>query len=109
MPVRSAAERIALRSRWVTIAGLVVLSVWAWLFLLREAGGGAMADTWPPVALMWAMMMIAMMLPSAAPERVFVKPTRPATQAAVTAARQVPSNFGHVRSPGSFGAAIRRA
>ena len=67
MPVRSAAERIALRSRWVTIAGLVVLSVLAWLFLLREAGGGAMADTWPPVALMWAMMMIAMMLPSAAP------------------------------------------
>ena len=71
----TAAERIARRGRSVTIVGLAVLSILAWLYLLSGAGLGSMAGMegmaappgWPLVAAMWAVMMIAMMVPSAAP------------------------------------------
>jgi predicted metal-binding membrane protein len=73
--VRTAAERVALRSRAVAIGALAVLTLLAWTYLLSGAGMGSMAGMegppavpgWPIVAGMWAAMMVAMMLPSAAP------------------------------------------
>ena len=66
------AERIALRSRTVTIAGLAVLALLAWAYLLSGAGMPAMADmaaapSFIAVAAMWSVMMVAMMIPAAAP------------------------------------------
>jgi len=67
------AEWIAVRSRTVTLAGLFTLSLLAWLYLLSGAGMepmSGMAGTgpgWPLVAAMWSAMMVAMMVPSAAP------------------------------------------
>ena len=65
-------ERIAARSRAVTIAGLAVLTVLAWAYLLSGAGMPGMAGmTDSPgfaiVAIMWWVMMVAMMIPSASP------------------------------------------
>ena len=62
----------------VTLGGLVLLSLLAWLYLLSGAGmepmggmdgmpGMAAQPGWPIVAAMWAVMMVAMMVPSAAP------------------------------------------
>jgi predicted metal-binding membrane protein len=68
--VRTAAERIALHGRAVTIASLAILTLLAWAYLLNGAGMGgmaAMAPGWPLIFAMWAAMMVAMMLPSAAP------------------------------------------
>ena len=72
MSERTAAERIALRSRAIRIGGLVVLSLLAWLYLASGAGmapmaGMAMTPPWPVVVGMWWAMMVAMMVPSAAP------------------------------------------
>lgn len=72
---RTAVERIVLRGRAVTLAGLAVLAGLAWLYLLRGAGMSPMSDMdvmaaapgWPLVAAMWFAMMVAMMVPSAAP------------------------------------------
>ncbi len=66
------AERIALRSRCVTIAGLAILVLLAWAYLLSGAGMPAMADmaaapSFAAVAAMWSVMMVAMMIPAAAP------------------------------------------
>ena len=67
------AEWIAVRSRTVTLAGLFTLSLLAWLYLLSGAGiepmtgMAGMAPGWPLVAAMWSAMMVAMMVPSAAP------------------------------------------
>ena len=69
------AEHIAARSRAVTLGGLAVLVVLAWAYLLSGGGmgGGDMAGMAmePPgfavVLAMWWVMMIAMMVPSAAP------------------------------------------
>ena len=69
------AERIARGSRAVTLAGLAVLSLLSWLYLLSGAemapmagmAGMAMSPGWPLVVAMWWTMMIAMMVPSAAP------------------------------------------
>jgi len=66
---------MALHDGRVTAASLVLLVVLAWLYLLSGAGihpmGGmnsmAPSPGWPLVAAMWATMMVAMMLPSAAP------------------------------------------
>jgi len=74
MSRHTAAERILLRSRAVTVAGLAVLTGLAWLYLLTGAGmspaggmGAMVVPAWPIVAGMWFAMMVAMMLPSAAP------------------------------------------
>ena len=66
------AERIALRSRAVTIAGLAVLAGLAWVYLLSGAGmsvmfGMATSWTFATVVAMWCVMMVAMMIPAAAP------------------------------------------
>jgi predicted metal-binding membrane protein len=69
------AERIAARSRAVTVGGLAVLVLLAWAFLLGGGGmGGSGMATMamePPgfaiILAMWWVMMIAMMVPSAAP------------------------------------------
>ena len=66
------AERLAARSRAVTIIGLAVLTLLAWLYLLAGAGMGsmtgmAMAPGFPLAAAMWSTMMVAMMVPGAAP------------------------------------------
>ncbi|MGH6706826.1 MAG: DUF2182 domain-containing protein [Sphingomicrobium sp.] len=70
----TAAERIALRARWVTIAGLAVLVLLAWAWLLAGAGmadvamhGVAGAAPFTTIVAMWFVMMVAMMVPSAAP------------------------------------------
>jgi predicted metal-binding membrane protein len=65
------------RERWLVLAGIVAVTALAWLDLWRRAGAGmdmAMPEMTPwsladfGVALaMWAVMMVAMMLPSAAP------------------------------------------
>ena len=75
MSRRTAAERIVLRSRAITLTGLALLASLAWLFLLDGAGMRPMATMsemaaapgWPLVATMWLAMMVAMMVPSAAP------------------------------------------
>ncbi|MDP6709632.1 MAG: DUF2182 domain-containing protein [Alphaproteobacteria bacterium] len=80
-----ALERLLKRDRQIVIAGLVGVSLAAWLYILAGAGmemgempampSGAMmamAPAWTPgyfvlVLAMWWVMMVAMMLPSAAP------------------------------------------
>ncbi len=74
------AERVATRARAVTIAALVILTLLAWAWLLTGAGMSSMTmpmegmpamawdtEQWLIVITMWWVMMIAMMLPSAAP------------------------------------------
>ena len=84
------AETLLQRDRWITIAGIVVLTLLAWWYVLEGAGTGMSTlamTTWqfpPPVpgmampaewsathwlimVLMWWVMMIAMMTPSATP------------------------------------------
>lgn len=66
------AERIALRSRAVSLAGLAALIVLAWLYLFLGAGMSAMAGmpvspSFGTVATMWWVMMVAMMMPAASP------------------------------------------
>ncbi len=83
----STLETVVKRDRWIVLAGLIAITALAWLYMIREAR--AMADTgicqclgmkmsgpdtkpWStfeliPLFLMWAEMMVAMMIPSAAP------------------------------------------
>jgi predicted metal-binding membrane protein len=73
------AERLAKRSHAITLISLAILTLLAWAWLLQGAGMGmgempmdGMAMEWDAerfgiVAAMWWVMMIAMMLPSAAP------------------------------------------
>ena len=73
------AERLARRSRATTLISLTILTLLAWAWLLQGAGMGSsampmdgMTMAWDAerfgiVAAMWWVMMIAMMLPSAAP------------------------------------------
>ena len=86
----SSLEAIFRRDRWVTIAGIVVLTVLSWVYLFGLAanmadmvmdGGGMSAASgamspqltaWSArdfvfMFLMWSVMMVAMMLPSASP------------------------------------------
>ena len=82
MPEPTALEHVLRRDRAVVIGGLLGVTLLAWAYLLL--GAGMTMDTmpamdampastpWSPgyavlVAAMWAMMMVAMMLPSAAP------------------------------------------
>lgn len=91
MPEGPVFERLLKRDRAITLAGLALLCVLAWLYLLQGAGLGmsaremttlslfphrtgaaAMAPVWDPrawalVVGMWWAMMVAMMAPSAAP------------------------------------------
>jgi len=71
-------ERLLVRDRVIVLGGIVGLTALAWLDLLRRAGGMVMDAGLPPytawsvadlgaAAVMWGVMMIAMMLPSAAP------------------------------------------
>ncbi len=95
--------RLLRHDRVLVLAGLAVTVALAWLYLLLGAGlgmdsmpmgGGAMtmtAPTWTPfyaglIFLMWAIMMAAMMLPSAAPTILLVS-----TLTRKTAARGAPS------------------
>lgn len=59
-------ERVARRDRLLVAAGIAALSGLAWLDLLAGAGM-SMAPRFAVVAAMWWVMMVAMMLPSAAP------------------------------------------
>ena len=76
----SVLESLARRDRAVTLAGLAALAALAWLYLVRlgremaDMAAMSMADTDPwtvadagLAAVMWAVMMVAMMLPAAAP------------------------------------------
>ena len=64
-PDLTAGERIAARSRAVTLAALGLLAALAWAYLLS---GAAMASsTFPAAVAMWFVMMVAMMIPAAAP------------------------------------------
>jgi predicted metal-binding membrane protein len=70
-------ESVLRRERWVVVGGVIVVAALAWLDLWRRSRGVmdmAMPDMEPwsaaelgAIVLMWAAMMIAMMLPSAAP------------------------------------------
>ena len=70
-------EGVLRRERWVVVGGVIAVAGLAWLDLWRRARGVmdmAMPDMEPwsaaelgAIALMWAVMMIAMMLPSAVP------------------------------------------
>ena len=64
-PDLTAGERIAARGRAVTLAALGLLAALAWAYLLS---GAAMASsTFPAAVAMWFVMMVAMMIPAAAP------------------------------------------
>lgn len=78
MTAPTTAERIATRSRAVTLAGLALMAAAAWLYLATGAGMAPMvgmagmpdmpaAPGFALVAAMWWVMMVAMMIPSAAP------------------------------------------
>jgi predicted metal-binding membrane protein len=70
-------ERLLARERWLLLAGVAVVTAVAWLDLWRRARGAmdmAMPEMepWAPadlgaIVVMWVVMMVAMMLPSAAP------------------------------------------
>jgi predicted metal-binding membrane protein len=83
-------ESVLRRQRGIAIAGLALVSIAAWAFVLSGSGTGmsigamstwhfpppmdrpAMAGAWPPtwwllIVAMWWVMMVAMMIPSAAP------------------------------------------
>ncbi len=73
MPVASAPESLALanpptRDRVVLWSGIVIITALAWVYLIIMPMG---AQSWfldaTLMFLMWAVMMVAMMLPSAAP------------------------------------------
>ncbi|MEO8142851.1 MAG: DUF2182 domain-containing protein [Betaproteobacteria bacterium] len=84
----TAVEQVLLRERAIVAAGLAALVLLAWFYIWQGAGmgmsaldmtslslfphlrkdmPGEMDTTWPVVAAMWWVMMIAMMTPSAAP------------------------------------------
>jgi predicted metal-binding membrane protein len=78
MSVALAVETLLKRERLVVLAGVVVVAALAWLYLIELATAmGGMADmmalkSWTLtdgalMFVMWAVMMLAMMLPSAAP------------------------------------------
>jgi len=92
MPAIATLERLILRDRLVMGMGLAAITALAWMYLAREAAGmSAMAEEagmhaamgmadprawgltdWFWLFVMWAVMMVAMMLPSAAPVMVLV-------------------------------------
>jgi predicted metal-binding membrane protein len=110
----SVTEEVLRRDRWVVIAGLLVVTTLAWLFMLGGAGTGMSIramTTWqfPPPALpstsqhwslsywalmlaMWWVMMIAMMVPSATPTiLLYARVTRHAQKMGLMEAAVVPT------------------
>jgi predicted metal-binding membrane protein len=91
-PAASALERIVRRDRYLMAAGLAAVTALAWSYLLRSAAamdamsaeaqmhaamGMVMTPAWGLVEwldlfVMWAVMMVAMMVPSAAPVMLLV-------------------------------------
>ena len=72
MLVSTFAERAAKRSRVVTTVALAGLALLAWAYIISGAGmlsmpGMAASPGFATVAIMWWVMMIAMMIPAAAP------------------------------------------
>jgi len=66
--------------RLVVVAAVVVLTVLSWVFLIRGMPTGAMQPPLGALVLMWWLMMVAMMLPSAAPAVLLyarIRQTRP--------------------------------
>lgn len=68
----TALELILRRDRWLVIGALTVVVVLAWIYMLAGAGMSMAPMVWTPgyamlVFLMWWIMMVAMMLPSASP------------------------------------------
>ncbi len=61
------------RERLLVAAALLLLTALAWLYLMLETAGAGLPLLWPQASplllafLMWTVMMVAMMLPSAAP------------------------------------------
>lgn len=72
-PPPDLASRVLRHERWVVAAGIALLVALSWWFLVSGAGvdqGMDMGAMQPPIGaliLMWWLMMLAMMLPSAAP------------------------------------------
>ncbi len=64
-PELTAGERIAARSRAVTLFALGLLAALAWAYLLSDAA--MESSTFPAAIAMWFVMMVAMMIPAAAP------------------------------------------
>ena len=64
-PDLTAGERIAARGRAVTLAALGLLAALAWAYLL--SGAAMTSSTLPAAIAMWFVMMVAMMIPAAAP------------------------------------------
>ena len=65
-------ERLLKRDRWLVIGALTVVVLLAWIYMLAGAGMSMAPMTWSPayavlVFVMWWIMMVAMMLPSASP------------------------------------------
>jgi predicted metal-binding membrane protein len=68
----STLERILRRDRWLVIAALTVVVILAWIYMFAGAGMSMAPAAWTPgyavlVFVMWLIMMVAMMLPSASP------------------------------------------
>ena len=68
----SALELLLRRDRWLVIGALTVVVILAWIYMLAGAGMSMAPMAWTPgyallVFLMWWIMMVAMMLPSASP------------------------------------------
>ena len=68
----SALELLLRRDRWLVIGALTMVVVLAWITMLAGAGMSMAPMAWTPgyamlVFLMWWIMMVAMMLPSASP------------------------------------------
>jgi predicted metal-binding membrane protein len=75
LPVDDTLEIVVRRDRLIVVTGLVAVITLAWIYLLRGAGMGEMTMMTPGVwtigysavmFVMWWVMMVAMMLPSAA-------------------------------------------
>lgn len=110
-------ETILRRDRWITISGIVILTLLSWWYVLEGAGTGmstlgmttwkfpppapgmAMPATWDAtysviMILMWWVMMIAMMTPSAAPlVLLYARATRHAQAKGQLAAGTVPTGM----------------
>jgi predicted metal-binding membrane protein len=68
----STLEQLLKRDRWLVIGALAAVVLLAWIYMLSGAGLSMAPMAWTPgyamlVFLMWWIMMIAMMLPSASP------------------------------------------